>query len=196
MKSNSIPETSGKLQFVDRFPFPLPDKSGRVWTMVWCLCSCGMGKLVRLDNYIHGRSTTCGHCSRVKHRMRNTPEYAAYHNARDRVFNKKCLRYDDYGGRGITFDSWWLGEDGFTHFIEDMGLRPGKEYSLGRIDNDGPYGWMWIPLEDGDEDRGVWVLNCRWETPQEQAQNRRPKGVGLLGSSPRRGDPPFYFFVC
>ena len=44
----------------------------------------------------------------------------------------------------------------FANFLADMGMRPeGK--TLGRINNDGHY------TKD----------NCRWETPREQAQNRR-----------------------
>lgn len=61
--------------------------------------------------------------------------------------------YERYGGRGITYDSKW---ETFEGFYEDMGERPGPNYDLDRIDNNGNY----------------CKENCRWVTHAENCKNR------------------------
>jgi hypothetical protein len=71
-----------------------------------------------------------------------------------RCRNPRNARYKDYGGRGITVCEAWRS---FEAFLADMGRRPSPAHSLDRRENDGNY-------EPG---------NCRWATPEEQANNRR-----------------------
>ncbi len=85
------------------------------------------------------------------------PEYEAWRAMKKRCLLKTHHNYRDYGGRGIGVCDRWLGSDGFANFLKDLGRRPGPEYSLGRVNNDGNY-------EPG---------NCRWETRIEQCRNRR-----------------------
>ena len=91
---------------------------------------------------------------RTKHGMHKSPEHGAWTDMKGRCLNIKNKRYKDYGGRGITIYTPWLK---FENFFADMGARPGKGYSLDRIDNNGNY-------EPG---------NCRWATWAVQFANRR-----------------------
>lgn len=88
------------------------------------------------------------------HGMRNTTEYGLWYEMKRRCFDEKRERYKDYGGRGITVCKRWLK---FSNFIKDMGLRPSKEHSLERINNNKNYN----------------AENCKWATAKEQSSNTR-----------------------
>lgn len=84
-------------------------------------------------------------------------EYFAWKSSQRRCLNPKCPEYKNYGGRGIKVCERWLGANGFDNFMEDMGKRPGDEYSLDRIDVNGNY----CPE------------NCRWADKYTQDNNKR-----------------------
>lgn len=83
--------------------------------------------------------------------------YETWRSMRQRCLNPKHKSFPKYGGRGILVCARW---DDFQNFFEDMGPRlPGT--SLGRVDNAKGY-------EPG---------NCRWETMEQQQNNRRSNRV-------------------
>ena len=88
-----------------------------------------------------------------------TPEYKSWKHMKQRCQNPTRKQYKNYGGRGIKVCKRW---QDFRNFFADMGKKPGPEYSIDRIDNNGNY-------EPG---------NCKWSTPHEQRINSRPISCG------------------
>lgn len=72
-----------------------------------------------------------------------------------RCLNEKSPDYPTYGGRGITIYPRWI--KSFENFIEDMGERPSKLYSIDRLDSS----------------KGYFPGNCRWATWKEQMESRK-----------------------
>lgn len=85
--------------------------------------------------------------------------YKCWENMIQRATNAKREGAHNYMHVGVC-DRWRLS---FDWFLEDMGPRPGPEYSIDRID---PY---------GDYEPS----NCRWATREQQMRNRR-KPVGYI----------------
>lgn len=90
-----------------------------------------------------------------KHGMSRTREYRLWIAMKVRCYNRNCPEFHMYGGRGIAMCDEW--RDDFSAFLRDVGPRPGRGYSVDRIDNDGNY-------EPG---------NVRWATMRQQSNNTR-----------------------
>jgi lambda repressor-like predicted transcriptional regulator len=95
---------------------------------------------------------------------------------RSRCGNPNNVSYHDYGGRGISVCDRW--QQSFENFRDDMlpAWQPGL--TLGRKNNDSNY----------------FLENCRWETPKQQAWNKRnnriidtPLGTIPLPEAAERG---------
>ena len=102
------------------------------------------------------------------HGMSYSSEYKSWTGMKDRCHNSNNKSFYNYGGRDIQVCTDWLVS--FENFYRDMGPKPGPEYSIDRINNNGNYE----------------PSNCRWATPTEQALNRR---TNLEVIDPETGEP-------
>ncbi len=134
-----------------------------------CKCECGNIKNVFDGSLKFGRSKSCGCLSSelstqrfVTHGMSDTATYHSWSHMRSRCRNPDNLKYKNYGGRGIKICARW---SKFANFIKDMGEKPGPQYSIDRIDNNGNY----------------CKTNCRWATFQKQARNTRQNRIIKYG---------------
>lgn len=126
-----------------------------------CRCDCGQTKIVGGGSLRSGDTSSCG-CYRVDkkktHGQSRTPEYCAWIGMLYRCEKRKHPSYRRYGARGITVCKRW---HNFKTFLADMEERPGANYSLDRIDNNGNYE----------------PINCKWSTRVEQMNNCRNNRV-------------------
>lgn len=143
-----------------------------------CRCDCGTEKIVYAAALRSGDSSSCGCYSverssevnathgQTRGRIRSSL-YSRWVSAVGRCENPKHKRYKDWGGRGVKMCAGW--REDFGSFYKDMGDPP-PGLMIDRINNDGHYscGHCYECQKFG------WPANCRWVTPKESMQNRRP----------------------
>lgn len=130
-----------------------------------CVCECGNVGVVTGNSLKTSSSKSCG-CLQIDSAIKantthgetsregKSAEYTTWSSMLGRCNNPNSKWYSNYGGRGIKVAEEWLD---FNVFLKDMGRKPGKNYEIDRINNDGDY----------SKD------NCRWLLRRYNNYNKR-----------------------
>jgi hypothetical protein len=130
------------------------------------IAKCECGTIKEYKNSLNSQSCGCLQKERSQtHGMvsKDRKGYDRWKSMISRCHNPKSKAYHNYGGRGIyVCDRWRLPNgEGCNNYLKDikehLGPKPKGNYSLDRINNDGPYE----------------ISNLRWADASTQTKNQR-----------------------
>ncbi len=134
------------------------DHSHAIWE---CRCDCGNTIEVLDSDLFNGKVLSCG-CDHYKEGDLNYPREILnqlkhrYRGMYERCYNENNVSYRNYGAKGIKIDDRWLGPDGLSNFIKDMGPTFDPNLTIDRTDPKGNYS----------------KENCTWADNKHQQNNR------------------------
>src|SRR6266478_286207 len=99
-----------------------------------CRCVCGVTKDIAAKKLGSGNTKSCG-CLKIestrqrftKHGQsycrtkKGSPAYLSWQAMKQPCLDPNAARFPKYGAIGVTICDRWLGADGFTHFLADLG---------------------------------------------------------------------------
>lgn len=137
-----------------------------------CLCTaCGKRLTVAHYRLVHAQTpkTHCG-CVNKGLPTQYPLTYRCWYSSIQRCHNPNSVGYPSYGAKGIfVCEEWRCMDTGFKKFLEHIGPRPSKKYSLDRI----------------DPNKGYMPGNVQWATATEQARNRK---ITKMVKHPKTGE--------
>lgn len=147
---------SGKLVVVKYLGYYAKNEiKERHWFL--CQCDCGNTKEIRWNHICtteKRKIKSCG-CARSPHGFSKHPAYTHYKNMIARVHHPDPIRHKQYIAYNIGICKEWEGHpENFCKWADENGFKKGL--TLDRIDGYSDYS----------------PENCRWVTPEVQANNR------------------------
>ncbi len=89
-------------------------------------------------------------------RRKASPTYTSWRCMLRRCSDPNHRMWPYYGGKGVEVAERWKGAGGFANFLADIGPRPTKRHTLGRL----------------DETKGYAPGNVAWQTRRQQDRTR------------------------
>lgn len=137
----------------------------------WCKCDCGKEIKACAYKLKKGLQKSCG-CLKEemkpmigekskKYKYSNKRLYSIWKGMVNRCYDKRNIRYKDYGGRGIRVCSEWKESyDSFAKWAIENYYSPNAEHGM-------------FTIERKDIDGDYCPENCCWITNKEQQKNKR-----------------------
>ena len=145
------------------------DNRGRYYYL--CNCSCGKTTVVAGSSLRSGSTISCGHVwyNKIKqpksHGLSHDPAYNCWCDMVHRVTHKCDRNYERYTHtiEGALIEEEWINDP--QKFLDYIGKRPSKEYSIDRI----------------NPTKGYVKGNVRWADRTTQAINKIAKNNKIIG---------------
>lgn len=131
-----------------------------------------------MGKFVHGEGSS---------RTARSPEYRTWKNMKSRCYNCKMPQFKDWGGRGIKVCRRW--KNNYAAFLRDMGRRPGPDYEIHRINNDGNYepsNCIWLHQSQNKKFKRNTVLLTLNDVTKTQADWAKELGIARSTLQDRR----------